>query len=101
MAISKSKLAEQAIETHYLKKQRQMIYLPLEDIDLIWDERDLPKIRELWEENFSIWEIAEEFDRDPIAVAVLIIDQARKNKIKRRTWGMFGRESEYQKWRES
>lgn len=89
---------ETTIDTYYLKHRRQMLYLPLEDIDLIWDERDLPKVRELWERNFSIWEIAEEFGKDPIAVAVLIIDQARQNKIKRRPWGMFGRESEYQKW---
>lgn len=89
---------EKCIEALYLKKRRQMIYLPLEDIDLVWDERDLPKVRELWEQNFSVWEIAEEFNRDPIAVAVLIIDQARQDKIKRRPWGMFGRESEYRKW---
>ena len=64
----------------------------LEDINLNWQfsHCELDRFRELWKEDVSLEEIAEELNRKPLEVGLLVIDQAEKRKIKARAHGVFG-----------
>lgn len=69
------------VEKNYFTTSRSKIYIALEDLDFIWDERDVYKVEALWKDGTSIWAIAEKMNRDPDEIAVLIMDLARKEKV--------------------
>lgn len=71
---------------------RRSIYTALEDLNFLWNEDDLPAFREMWKDGRSVQEIADHFDRDPDEVVLLVIDQAREGKIKRRSTGLSGKD---------
>jgi len=74
-----------------LKHRRQNIYVACEDLDFVWDERDVIQVDRMWEEGFSIDDIAKAFDRDTDEIALLVIDRARKGYIQPRKGGIRGR----------
>jgi len=78
------------IEMKYLKKQRQKVYIACENLDFVWDEREVHEIEHMWSKGLSIHDIARSFGRDPDEVAILIVDRARQGKIKPRKGGVFG-----------
>jgi hypothetical protein len=61
-----------------------------EDLDFYWDDRDLKKLKKLWQSDVEVNRIAEHFDRDPDEVILAIIHLAREDKIKRRNRGLLG-----------
>ena len=71
--------------------KRQNIYLACEDMDFVWDERDVAKFQDMWREGLGLKEIAEAFKRDPDEVGMLVMDQARKGLIKPRKKVVNGR----------
>jgi hypothetical protein len=71
-------------------RQRQNIYIALEDIDFIWDEADLEKIRELWEGGIHIRDMASYLKRKPVEVFCLLLDQSSKGMIKKRKGDLYG-----------
>ncbi|GAB7387398.1 hypothetical protein BSNK01_12340 [Bacillaceae bacterium] len=79
------------LEEFYMQQSRRNIYVACEDMDFVWDERDVEEFDRMWQEGFSIWDIARAFNRDPDEVALLAMDRARKRKIKKRKNGVFGR----------
>jgi hypothetical protein len=74
-----------------LKHQRQNIYLACENLDFVWDERDVVAFDHMWNEGFSIWDIAKAFDRDPDEVVILAIDRVKRGNIQKRKGGVWGR----------
>lgn len=86
---------EKLIDNMYLIKKSRNIYIPLEDLDIGWDEADLPKVRLMWEKGMDIWDIAKEVGRKGekgvYEVFLLLMDQAMRGKIKRRPGGIFGK----------
>lgn len=62
-------------------KQRQKIYLALEDLNFVWCESEVSGVIQLWEDGLNIWDIAAEMERDPDEVTILIMDLARKERI--------------------
>lgn len=58
-----------------------MIYIALEDMDMDWSSEDVEQFISLWDKGISISSIAEHFNRDSDEVAILVIDQARKERI--------------------
>ena len=74
-----------------LKHQRQNIYLACENLDFVWDERDVGAFDHMWNEGMSIWDIAKAFDRDPDEVVILAIDRVKKGNIQKRKGGVWGR----------
>jgi hypothetical protein len=72
----------------YMKKSRRNIYIALEELDLVFDESEVIRLREMWDEDKDILEIAKELGRQQLEIAALIMDQADKNKIKSRPMGL-------------
>ena len=56
----------------------------LEDAKFMWSKKELRHFRDLWEQGLSIYEIAEWMNEDADDIALLVIDQAQKENIKRR-----------------
>ncbi|HFF3186780.1 TPA: helix-turn-helix domain-containing protein [Bacillus cereus] len=72
----------------YMKKSRRNLYIALEELDLVFDESEVTRLQEMWKEDKGILEIAKELGRHQLEIAVLIMDQADKNKIKSRPMGL-------------
>ncbi|HHY2677449.1 TPA: helix-turn-helix domain containing protein [Bacillus toyonensis] len=72
----------------YMKKSRRNLYIALEELDLLFDESEVIRLREMWDEDKGILEIAKELGRHQLEIAALIMDQADKNKIKSRPMGL-------------
>nr|WP_180250200.1 helix-turn-helix domain-containing protein [Bacillus toyonensis] len=72
----------------YMKKSRLNLYIALEELDLLFDESEVIRLREMWDEDKDILEIAKELGRHQLEIAALIMDQANKDKIKSRPMGL-------------
>ncbi|MBK5469228.1 MULTISPECIES: hypothetical protein [Bacillus] len=62
--------------------------MALEGLDLVFDESEVIQLREVWDEDKDILEIAKGLGRNQLEIATLIMDQADKNKIKSRPMGL-------------
>lgn len=60
------------------------------NIDFAWKIKDLKTVREMWEEGRHILDISKAVKRSSDEVTLLIFDQARKKRIKKRENGVFG-----------
>lgn len=76
---------------NYMKHRRKNIYLACEDMDFVWSDQQVALFDRMWEQGLSVWEIAEQFKRDPDDVAILAIDRARQEFIEPREGGAYGR----------
>lgn len=56
----------------------------LEDAKFMWSKKELKRFKLLWEQGLGIYEIAEWMNEEPDDIALLVIDQAQKEIIKRR-----------------
>lgn len=70
--------------------ERRVTYIALENLNFLWDEDEVLKFREMWEEGLSLPAIAKKLRRKQNEVAVLILDQAEEKKIKPRPGGLWG-----------
>ncbi|WP_342045944.1 helix-turn-helix domain containing protein [Bacillus sp. OTU530] len=70
--------------------ERRATYIALEDLNFLWDEDDVLKFREMWEEGLSLPAIAKQLKRKQNEVVVLVLDQAEEGKIKPRRGGLWG-----------
>jgi hypothetical protein len=62
----------------------------LEELDFEWDTKDINKVLILWHEGVGIKKIAEFVGRSTEETFLLLMDQAKKGKIKEREnfiWG--------------
>lgn len=66
------------------------IHIACEELNFTWKEDQLTEFREMWARGYDIRVIARRLGRKPEEVAILIIDQARTSKIKKRPGGIFG-----------
>lgn len=71
-----------------MKNSRRNLYVALEELDLVFDESEVIRLKEMWKEDKNIIEIAVELGRHQLEIAALIMDQADKNKIKSRPMGL-------------
>lgn len=71
-----------------MKESRLKIYIALEEANFIWDERDVVRFREMWNQGMSLPEMAEGLRRHHAEVALLVIDQADKYLIENRPIGL-------------
>lgn len=72
------------------RQPREELYIALSELDFSWYHAEVEKIKKLWAYGLHIAKIAEMLERDIDEVAVLIMDLARKNKIRRRKNGVLG-----------
>lgn len=71
-----------------MKESRLKIYIALEEANFIWDERDVIRFREMWNQGMSLPDMAEGLRRHQAEVALLVIDQADKYLIENRPIGL-------------
>ncbi|MGG3046245.1 helix-turn-helix domain containing protein [Bacillus anthracis] len=71
-----------------MKESRLKIYIALEEANFIWDERDVIRFREMWNQGMGLPEMAEALKRHQSEVALLVIDQADKYLIENRPIGL-------------
>jgi hypothetical protein len=83
-------LAIRSIESYHMTEQRQKVYIALEELNFIWDFRQVRELDEMWRRGFSLQYMAEYFDRDPDEVAILLMDRLRRGRIRPRKGGIFG-----------
>lgn len=62
--------------------------LILEDARFIWDEEEVKTFVEMWNDNKSSTDIARVLNCKILDVALLVMDQAEKNKIQQRNRGI-------------
>jgi len=72
----------------HMKKSRRNLYIALEELDLVFDESEVIRLKEMWNEDKNIIEIAKDLGRHQLEIAALIMDQADKNNIKSRPIGL-------------
>lgn len=67
-------------------------YMALDDgaFEFGWSNEDVERFDQLWHEGYPIWDIADILKRDVDEVAILLIDRARRKKVKNRKNGAFG-----------
>lgn len=65
-------------------------YIALSDLNFDWDHSEVIKFENLWNKGLSLQEIAFKLKRNQDEIAVIILDRARKGKIKKRKNGIFG-----------
>lgn len=79
------------INRTHLTKRRNHLYLALEGLDFVWSLAEVSEFRQMWRKGFSIYEIAEYFQREDVdEVALLVMCQMRKGRIRQRKGGLFG-----------
>ena len=71
-------------------RPREELYIALSELDFSWYPGEVEQVAQLWREGLHIADIAEKMKRDIDEVAILIMDLARKNKVRRRKNGVFG-----------
>lgn len=69
---------------------RNNIHIACEDLDFVWDEKQLSEFRQMWREGKSIKQMADVFGRDPDEVLILAVDQCRDGRLKKREGGVLG-----------
>lgn len=80
-----------SIHETYMKKSRNEIYIALEELDFFWSEAEVKEFQLMWNKGFSIYDIAEYFEREDVdEVWILIICQMRQEKIRQRKGGLVG-----------
>ncbi|MGO4888018.1 helix-turn-helix domain-containing protein [Anaerobacillus sp. MEB173] len=83
------------LEKRFMKKRRMKIYTALEELDFHWDEQEVSTFIELWNNGFSLNEIAQRFSRDIDEAAILLMDLGRKKRINPRHYGIERRKVNY------
>ncbi|MGG3846713.1 hypothetical protein [Aeribacillus composti] len=77
------------IENRYMTECRNGIYIACENLNFVWDPKEVQEFDRLWKElkkdgktSFEIvQELAEHFERDPDEVAILAICRGRRGRI--------------------
>ncbi|AOM08850.1 MULTISPECIES: hypothetical protein [Bacillus] len=72
----------------YRKSERRKLYIALEELDMFWDEDDVWRVQEAWNNNESVFAIGQRIERDPDEVALLLMDLAKKGRIEKRVIGL-------------
>lgn len=71
--------------------KRSNVYIALENLDFVWDERDVVDVDKLWEMGYAIDFIAVEFNRPINDVFALLWDRLERGFIQDRPGGIYGR----------
>lgn len=71
--------------------RRQNLYIACEELNFVWDEKEVIEIDRMWNTGASVWDIAKDIKRPADEVSILILDRARRGFIKNRIGGAIGR----------
>lgn len=62
----------------------------LDGLDFLWDRPELNELAFLWKKNFSVYYMAEYFERDPDEILLALLHLSRSGRIERRPGGLLG-----------
>jgi len=71
-------------------RPRAELIIALETLDFSWFKWEVKEVAKLWTDGHHIADIAKQMQRHKDEVAVLIMDLARKQKIRNRGRGVYG-----------
>ena len=80
--LKKNNSTRKRLERKYMIYRNREIYTPLEDINFHWNKEDIEKFRVLWNNGIGFDDISRYLKRDPIELAVLLLDLAKQKKLK-------------------
>ncbi len=83
------KVNRQLIDIKKWRPQEQL-YIALSELDFSWFPGEVERVKKLWAYGLHIADIAERLERDIGEVGVLIMDLARKTKIRLGNNGVLG-----------
>lgn len=72
-------------------RPKEELYIACTDLDFSWTKAEVEYVKREWKEGTHIADIAGALDRDVDEVGILVMDLARKRKIRPREGGVFGR----------
>ena len=72
------------LEKRYMTERRQKIYIALEEMNFVWCWSEVEEFIQMWDDGTPFLEIAEHFGRDSDELALLLMDLARKGRVKSR-----------------
>ena len=76
-------MAIAALENQYMTKSRQKVVVILEDLDFVWDEKDLIQLQEMYADGANIWQMNEVFQReDELEILLALIHLWKIGRIK-------------------
>ncbi len=70
----------------YMQKIRRNTVIACEEMDFIWEQKEVREFRKLWRRGYSLYYMSEYFERDIDEVFMLVLDQSKKEKIPARTF---------------
>ena len=77
---------------NYTNKLREdNVVIILQDIEFAWNKKDISKVKQMWNENYSFKEILKEIKREGDELFLLLLHLARKNQIKERVGFIWGK----------
>lgn len=74
--------------TNKLKEDEVIVIL--QDVEFAWNKEDISKVKQMWNENYSLKEIIEFIKREGDEVFLLLLHLSRKNQIKVREGFLWG-----------
>ncbi len=75
-------MAIAALENQYMTKSRQKVVVILEDLDFVWDEKDLIRLRKMYADGANIWQMNEVFQREnELEILLALIHLWKKGQI--------------------
>ena len=75
-------MAITALENQYMTKSRQKVVVILEDLDFVWDEKDLIRLREMYADGANIWQMNEVFQwENELEILLALIHLWKKGRI--------------------
>lgn len=78
----------------HINREKFANYTVLEEFNFSWDEDEVSLFRKHWNDGIPLLDIAQYFNRHEIEVVLLIIDQAKRDLINQRKFGVYGRGGE-------
>lgn len=83
-------MARSPIKSALLREPRRNRVIVLEDLNFIWDKKELLEMVEMWEQGKSVIAISNYFDRDPDEILLALMHLAKEDRITSREGGLFG-----------
>jgi len=71
-------------------RPQEELYIACTDMDFSWAQAEIEYVKREWKNGTHISDIADGLGRDVDEVGILVMDLARKRKIKPRKGGVFG-----------
>jgi len=76
----------------YMQKVRRNTVIACEEMDFLWERKEVREFRKLWKRGFSLYYMAQHFERDIDEVFMLVLDQSKKGMIDPRSFDSLFRE---------